>query len=424
MNTRRDLLKAAGAAGLLAASARMVRAQSLGRVVVIGGGYGGATAARYLRLWSGGKIDVTLVEREPAFVSCPLSALVVGGSKRIEDITVGYDGLRKLGVKVIRGEAMNIDADKKTVSLRGGQVLAYDRLVLSPGIEFMLGDMTGLDAPDAFQRVPHAWHAGPQTVLLRKQLEDMKDGGVYAITIPLAPYRCSPAPYERVCQVAWYFRNKKPKSKIIVMDANEEIQAEKALFQAAWNGPYKGLIDYRPNYNVTEIDAATRTAVTDLGDKQQADVLNVIPPQRAGFIAQKAGAVNVNNRWCQVDWLSLESTSRPGVHILGDAAFPGPAMPKSGHMANQHAKTAAAAIIELMNGRRPNPTPVMSNTCYSFVDDKNVIHVTSTHTYDAADKTMKAVPGSGGTSTAANELEGRYAFAWAKNIWYDALGAS
>lgn len=424
MNARRGFIKAAGTAGALAVlgRAKAARAQSLGQVVVVGGGYGGATVARYLRLWSEGKIEVTLVEREPAFVSCPLSGLVVGGSKRIEDITVGYDGLRKLGVKVIRGEAMDVDADKKTVTLRDGQALPYDRLVLSPGIDFMLADMAGLNAPDAFERVPHAWHAGPQTVLLRKQLEDMKDGGVYAITIPLAPYRCSPAPYERICQVAWYFRNKKPKSKIIVLDANEEIQAEKQLFQAAWNGPYKGLIDYRPNSNVTEIDVAARTATTDLGDKQAADVLNVIPPQRAGFIAQKAGAINVNNRWCQVNWLSLESTTRPGVHILGDAAFPGPAMPKSGHMANQHAKTAAAAIIELMNGRQPSPTPVMSNTCYSFIDDRNVIHVTSTHTYDAADKTMKAVPGSGGTSTAANELEGKYAFAWAKNIWHDALG--
>jgi len=424
MSARRDFIKAAGAAGALAALGHgaSARAQSLGRVVVVGGGYGGATAARYLRLWSEGKIDVTLVEREAAFVSCPLSALVVGGSKRIEDITVGYDGLRKLGVKVIRGEAASVDADKKVVALRDGRSLPYDRLVLSPGIDFMLGEMAGLDAPDAFERVPHAWHAGPQTVLLRKQLEDMKDGGVYAITIPLAPYRCSPAPYERVCQVAWYFRNRKPKSKIIVLDANEEIQAEKPLFQAAWNGPYKGLIDYRPNSNVAEIDVAGRTAVTDLGDKQVADVLNVIPPQRAGLIAQQAGAINVNSRWCQVNWLSLESTARPGIHILGDAAFPGPAMPKSGHMANQHAKTAAAAIIELMNDRPPSATPVMSNTCYSFVDDRNVIHVTSTHTYDAADKTMKAVPGSGGTSAAANELEGKYAFAWARNIWFDMLG--
>ncbi|HEX4328341.1 MAG TPA: NAD(P)/FAD-dependent oxidoreductase [Burkholderiales bacterium] len=423
MKSRRGFLQAAGATGVLAAAGRVgpARAQSFGRVVVVGGGYGGATAARYLRLWSEGKIEVTLVEREPAFVSCPLSALVVGGSKRIEDITVGYQGLTRLGVQVIRGEAVDVDAEKKTVTLRSGQTLPYDRLVLSPGIDFTPGEVAGLDVPGAFERVPHAWHAGPQTVLLRRQLEEMKDGGIYTITIPLAPYRCSPAPYERVCQVAWYFQNRKPKSKIIVLDANEEIQAEKALFQAAWSGPYKGMIEYRPNSEVKEVDVASRTAITDLGDKQQADVLNVIPPQRAGAIAGKAGVINVNQRWCQVDWLTLESLARPGIHVLGDAAFPASVMPKSGHMANQHAKTAAAAIIELMNGRVPNPTPMMSNTCYSFVDDKRVIHVTSTHAYNAAEKTMKAVPGSGGTSAAASELEGKYAFAWARNIWADML---
>ncbi|MDB5806856.1 MAG: sulfide dehydrogenase (flavocytochrome), flavoprotein subunit [Betaproteobacteria bacterium] len=424
MQTRRDFLKAGSAAGALAAAsyAAPARAQSVGRVVVVGGGYGGATAARYLRLWSEGRIEVTLVEREPAFVSCPLSALVVGGSKRIEDITVGYEGLARLGVKVIRGEATEVDAEKKTVVLQSGQKLPYDRLVLSPGIDFIPGEVAGLDDPKAFDTVPHAWHAGPQTVLLRRQLEAMKDGGVYVITIPLAPYRCSPAPYERVCQVAWYFQKRKPKSKIIVLDANEEIQAEKALFQAVWNGPYKGMIEYRPSNDVKEVDVATRTTVTDLGDKQQADVLNVIPPQRAGAIAGKAGVISVNQRWCQVDWLTLESVVRPGIHVLGDSAFPASVMPKSGHMANQHAKTAAAAIIELMSGRAPNPAPMMSNTCYSFVDDKRVIHVTSTHAYDAAEKTMKAVPGSGGTSATASELEGRYGFAWARNIWADMLG--
>lgn len=424
MNSRREFLRAAGAAGALTAAGHTLpaRAQSIGRVVVVGGGYGGATAARYLRLWSEGGIDVTLVEREPAFVSCPLSALVVGGSKRIEDITVGYDGLRRLGVRVIRGEAMNVNAEKKTISLGDGQSLSYDRLILSPGIEFIPGEIAGLDAPGAFERVPHAWHAGPQTVLLRRQLEQMKDGGVYAITIPMAPYRCSPAPYERVCQVAWYFQSRKPKSKIIVLDANEEIQAEKALFQAAWNGPYKGMIDYRPNSEVKEVDVAGRTAVTDFGDKQKADVLNVIPPQRAGAVAGQAGVISVNQRWCQVDWVTLESVARPGIHILGDAAFPASAMPKSGHMANQHAKTAAAAIIELMKGRAPSATPVMSNTCYSFIDDQRAIHVTSTHAYDPVEKTMKAVPGSGGTSAAASELEGKYGFGWAKNIWFDMLG--
>ena len=423
---RRDFLKLAGSAGALALGGHAVPALAqgagkLGRVVVVGGGYGGATAARYLRLWSEGAIEVTLVERDTAFVSCPLSNLVLAGSKQISDITVGYGGLARHGVKVIQGEATGIDAVKKTVTLGQGQSLPYDRLILSPGIDFIPGEISGLDA-QAQERVPHAWRAGPQTVALRRQLEDMKDGGVFVISIPRSPYRCPPGPYERVCQVAWYLKNRKPKSKIIVLDANEEIQSKKALFTAAWNGPYKGMIEYRNNSEVKEVEAATLTAVTDLGDRQQADVLNVIPPQRAGDIAQKAGVINANNRWCQVDWLSLESTTQKGIHILGDALLPAPAMPKSGHMANQHAKTAAAAIIEMQSGRSPSATPMMTNTCYSFIDDKNVVHISSVHAYDAADKTMKTVPGSGGLSPAANELEGRYAYAWARNIWADMLG--
>ncbi len=250
----------------------------------------------------------------------------------------------------------------------------------------------------------------------------MRDGGVFAIAIPRAPFRCPPAPYERICQVAWYLKNAKPKSKIIVLDANEDIQSEKAQFIALWNGPYKGLVEYRNNSEVKEVDAATRTAITDFGDKTPADVLNVIPPQRAGEIARKAGVVNVNNRWCLVDWLTLESTTVPGVHVLGDSLLPAPLMPKSGHMANQHGKVAAAAIIELMAGRQPSRTPMMSNTCYTFVDDKSAMHIASVHAYDPQDKTMKVVPGSGGVSGAPSVLEGGYGFAWAKNIWRDMLG--
>ena len=422
--TRRGLLKFAGTAGLLGAAGRgrLAFAQRPGRVVVVGGGYGGATAARYLRLWSEGALEVVLIERDPAFVSCPLSNLVLGGSRRIQDITVSYEGLRKHGVQVIQDEVTAVDPDKKTVSLARGQALAYDRLILSPGIDFIAGEVAGLADAQAQARVPHAWRAGPQTVALRQQLEDMKDGGVFVIAIPRAPYRCPPGPYERACQVAWYFRNHKPKSKIIVLDANEDIQSKKALFLAAWNGPYKGMIEYRNNSEVKEVDGATLTAVTDLGDKQQADVLNVIPPQRAGNIAQQTGVINANNRWCQVDWLSLESTARPGIHVLGDALLPAPAMPKSGHMANQHAKTAAAAIIELLAGRAPSSSPMMTNTCYSFIDDMNVVHISSVHAYDPREKTMQPVRGAGGLSAAASELEGTYAFAWARNIWQDMLG--
>ena len=226
----------------------------------------------------------------------------------------------------------------------------------------------------------------------------------------------------RSCQVAHYFKTKKPKSKVIILDANEDVVSKAGLFKAQWNGQYKGIVEYRNNMEVNAIDAGNLTVITTLDDKIKGDVLNVIPPQRAGDIAQQAGLINANNRWCSVDWLSMESTARPGIHVLGDATLSAPAMPKSGHMANQHAKVAAAAIIELMSGRKPSETPMMANTCYSFVDDKNVVHVASVHAYDAKDKTMKAVPGSGGLSGAPTELEGNYGNAWARNIWSDMLG--
>ena len=423
--SRRDWLKLAGAGATVSTLAACatgpdVPSKPLGRVIVIGAGFGGATAAKYLRMWSGGMVEVFLIDMNRSFVSCPISNLVLGGSRKMEDITVGYAGLREYGVQVINDEVTKVNFEKKTIELKKIQDLNWDRLIIAPGVDFMFDQVKGLDAK-AQESILHAWKAGPQTVSLRKQLEDMKDGGVYALTIPKAPYRCPPGPYERACQVAHYFKSKKPKSKVLILDGNEDVQSKKGLFMAQWNGQYKGIIEYRNNHNVTEVDAANRTAITEVGDKIKADVLNIVPPQRAGNIALAAGVINANNRWCQVNWLTMESTARPGVHVLGDATLSAPAMPKSGHMANQHAKVAAAAIIELMQGREPSATPMMANTCYSFVDDKNVVHVASVHAYDPTDKTMKIVPGSGGLSAAATELEGAYANAWAKNIWADML---
>ncbi|HET7773891.1 MAG TPA: FCSD flavin-binding domain-containing protein [Burkholderiaceae bacterium] len=425
---RRDLLKALGAGGALTlagcASTKQQAAapqKKLGRVIVVGAGYGGATAAKYIRMWSGGNIDVTLVERNPQFVSCPISNLVIGGSRKIEDVTRDYWGLREYGVQVIIDEVTGVDPAKKTLQLRKIQDLRYDKLVIAPGVDFLFDQVKGLDA-EAQKRFLHAWKAGPQTVALRKQLEDMPDGGVYAITIPRAPYRCPPGPYERACQVAWYFKNNKPKSKVIILDANEDVQSKKGLFMRAWNNDYKGLIEYRPNWNASELDAAGSTIMSDVGDKLKADVLNIIPPQRAGDIAQRAGLINANNRWCQVDWTSMESTAQKDIHVIGDALLAAPAMPKSGHMANQHGKAAAAGIVELMNGRTPAPL-TMANTCYSFIDDKRVVHVASVHRYDAAQKTMVALPIAQGPalSSEANELEGIYAWSWAQTIWNDML---
>jgi sulfide dehydrogenase [flavocytochrome c] flavoprotein subunit len=353
-------------------------------------------------------------------VSCPVSNLVIGGSRTLSDITVPFDGLAKWGVRVIHDEALDIDPLARTVKLARGAALAYDRLILSPGVDFIYDDIPSLVTRKAQDLVLHAWKAGPQTVALRAQLEAMPDGGVFAIHIPKAPFRCPPAPYERACQVAHYFSTSKKKSRIIVLDSNEEIQSKKALFAGAWETLYKGIIDYRPNSSLVDVDLATRTLKLDFDDVR-ADVINVIPPQRAGAIARRLGMANANDRFCQVDFLTYESTAQRGVHVLGDSIQVAPLMPKSGHMANQHAKVCAAAVVALLSGADINPMPVIANTCYSYVDDRRVGHVTSVHAYDRAQKTMLVVPGSGGLSLTANEAERVFAEAWARNIWADML---
>ena len=419
---RRDFLKVGAAAGAMAGLYGCAGGGTAsGHVVVVGGGYGGATVAKYLRMWSEGGVQVTLIERNPTFISCPISNLVIGGQKVMEDITVSYDGLKsKWGVRVVQDDVVAVDATKKTISLKAGGNMSYDRLVLSPGVDFMWDEIPGLKSAEAQSKVLHAWKAGAQTVALRKQLEDMKDGGTYAISIPKAPYRCPPGPYERACLVANYFKQSKPKSKVIILDANEDVMSKKGLFTKAWTDLYKGMIEYRNNSEVKDVESGSNTAVLEF-DKFKADVLNVIPPHRAGDIAAKSGIKLINNRWVDVNWLSMESTSTPGIHVLGDAIFPAPTMPKSGHMANQHGKLAAAAILNMLSGLEPNPEPVVMNTCYSFVDSKNVIHVSSVHQYDAATKTVQPVKGAGGVSAARNELEGKVALGWAKNIWADML---
>ncbi|MBS1133982.1 MAG: flavocytochrome [Burkholderiaceae bacterium] len=429
MNTkqlsRRDVLKAlsaAAAAGTLSACATMEDKKTIGKVVVVGAGYGGATAAKYLRMWSGGAIDVTLVDPNEAFISCPISNLVLGGSKTMADITVSYGGLDKYGVKRVRDTVTAIDADKKQVRLASGGTLSYDRLVVSPGIEFMYDRLQGWSAAGE-STVLHAWKAGPQTVALRRQLTELKDGGVIVMAIPLAPYRCPPGPYERTCQIGWYLKQAKPKSKLIVLDANPDYVSKKPLFSRVFGDDYKGIVDYRVASPVTEIDLKTNTLVTEIGDRVRGDVLNYIPAQRAANIARDAGLITANNRWCEVDWTTMESIKVKGVHVLGDATLSAPAMPKSGHMANQHGKAAAAAIVELLNGRPVTP-PMMANTCYSFIDDKNAVHVASVHRWVPEKKTLEVVAGSSGISTqdrASWALEGAYANGWAQTIWADML---
>ena len=418
---RRDFLKTMGAVtatGALYGCAGGNKAS--GHVVIVGGGYGGATAAKYLRMWSEGGVQVTLIERNAQFISCPISNLVISGDKTMADITIGYEGLKKWGVRVIQDDVTGVDAGKRSIRLAKGGEMSYDRLVLSPGIDFMWDQIPGLNNADAQGKILHAWKAGAQTVALRKQLEDMKDGGVYAITVPKAPYRCPPGPYERASVIAGYFKAKKPKSKVLILDANEEVVSKKGLFIKAWADLYPGMLEYRPNSELRDVDVASRTAILEF-DKVKADVLNVVPAQRAGDIAAKSGLKLINSRWVDIDWLSMESVSTPGIHVLGDAIFPAASMPKSGHMANQHAKLAAAAILNLLAGQAPNPAPLLMNTCYSFVDSNNAIHVASVHQYDAGKKTMLPVQGAGGVSSARNEMEGKSAIGWSKNIWADML---
>ena len=421
---RRHFLQTGSALGAisLVSACATVGGGSGPKVVVIGGGFSGATAAKYIRMWSDKKIQVTLVEPNDYFMSCPISNLVIGGSKTMADITTPYDNLTKRhGVQVVKDRVNSIDADKRVVKLAGGTELSYDRLIVSPGVDFMWETLPGMNKPDAKDQVMHAWKAGAQTLRLRQQLMAMPDGGVFAMTIPLAPYRCPPGPYERACQVAEYFSKAKPKSKVLILDANEDVTSKGALFKKAWTDRYKGIIEYRNKHNVTDVDVATKTLKFEFNDDLKASVLNVIPAMRAGDIALNAGLATANKRWCEVDFLTFESKAAKNVHVLGDSIQIAPGMPKSGHMANQHGKTCAAAVVALLTGSQVNNMPIYNNTCYSFVSSDEVVHVASVHRYDAEKKTMLTVPGSGGLSQAANALEAVYAMAWAQNIWADSL---
>jgi sulfide dehydrogenase [flavocytochrome c] flavoprotein chain len=412
---RRDFIKLAGAVTLAGCASAV---PSRARVVVVGGGFGGATAAKYIRMWNP-SIDVVLIERESAFISCPISNLVLGGFSSMQEITAGYEGLGRHGVQVVRDEVVAVDAAKKTVRLARGGDIAYERLVVSPGVDFTFNDLQGYEAAMQSGRVLHAWKAGQQTVDLRRQLEQMRDGGVYVLSIPLAPYRCPPGPYERASMVAAYFKQAKPRSKVLVLDANPDVTSKAGLFKAAWKDLYPGILEYRGNAKAVGVDAAAMTVKLEVEDVK-GDVLNVVPPHRAGNIALQAGLITTNNRWCDVDWRTMESKAVPGVHVLGDATLSAPAMPKSASMANNHAKIAAAAIVEILGGRTPAPMQIL-NTCYSFVSQKEAIRVSSVHAWDEKDRTLKAVPGSGGVSAARTEAEGTYAWNWARTIWADSL---
>jgi NADPH-dependent 2,4-dienoyl-CoA reductase/sulfur reductase-like enzyme len=419
---RRTFLQASAALGL-SISALPALAMRGAKVVVIGGGYGGATAAKYIRLLSEGKIDVTIVEPQKEFISCPISNLVIGGSRQIADISRPYSTLTKNhGIRIVQDTVTAIDSNARTVKLAGGSSLSYDKLVVSPGVELDFNSVEGLAEAQAAGKILQSWKAGPETVALRRQLEAMPDGGVYAITIPEAPYRCPPGPYERACQVAWYFKNVKPKSKVLILDANQDVVSKAGLFKKVWADKYKDIIEYRNQHKAIAVSAKEGLIKFDVQGDVKADVINALPAMRAGKIAQQAGLANMaNNRWAGVNYQSFESTAAKDVFVIGDAIQVAPLMPKSGHMANNHGKVAAAAIVAQLSGWEINQTPMLTNTCYSFVDDRNVIHVASVHEYVAAERTFKVVAGSGGVSAEPTELEGTYANNWAKTIWSDTL---
>lgn len=402
------LLAGSGLAGC-AASTRGDFAPKKGpRVVVIGGGWGGATAAKYVRLLDPG-IEVVLIEPNRQFVSCPFSNLVLAGLRTIDSLTMGYEGLRKHGVRIIHETATAIEPDTKRVRLGEGY-LQYDRLIVSPGVDFQWEQVDGLAQNQ--DTVLHAWKAGPQTVALARQIAAMPDGGVFVLSIPLAAYRCPPGPYERTSVVGWYLKTRKPRSKLIVLDANPNVISKAALFRAAWQA-YPN-VEYRGASRVIGVDPSTREVRTEF-DRIRYDVVNVIPPQRAGAIAVQADLVGGDKRWCEVNHVTYESVKQPGIHVIGDATI-GLPVPKSGNVANAMGKISAASVAALIRGKQPPPL-APGNTCYSWVSDREAIAVVNTYRIEGG----KVVQIEQKLTPAQSPLVAERAVGWTQSIWADIL---
>ena len=418
---RRDFLVAGAAAtlaGTLPGCATTGASGGKPKVVVVGAGFGGSTCAKYIRMWDP-NIEVTLIEPNDKFYSCPLSNWVMTGMRPMSFITHGYENMSKHGVKMVKDMVTAVDTAKRTVTTKGGSTYSYDRLVLAPGIHVRTDTVAGFDEARAADMVAHAWKAGPDTELLRRQLEAMPDGGVFVMSVPMAPYRCPPGPYERACLVADYFKKAKPKSKIILLDGNPDVASKKGLFTWAWNTLYPGMVEYRPNNAPRRVNHNTMVVGTEFDDVK-GDVLNVVPVQRAGEITGMVGARNDSSgNWCTVDYVTFESTTVPNVHVLGDSVLSN--LPKSGHMATNHAKICASAIVELLNGRQPDPLPVVANTCYSATSNGTAGHVADVFRYNPEKKQWDKQKG-GGASKQGDEINFVYNEAWAVSIWKDMLG--
>lgn len=408
------------ASSALSACAIRTEPAAKARVVVVGGGFGGATAAKFLRLEDPG-IAVTLVEPKSEFQTCPFSNYVLSGFKTMADITHNYSALTGThGVRHVRETAVAIDAAAKTVRTSGGQTLPYDKLVLSPGIEIRYGALEGYDAAAA-ERMPHAWAAGAQTVLLRRQLEAMPDGGTVVLSIPANPFRCPPGPYERIAMIAHYLKTTKPRSKILALDAKDAF-SKQGLFQDGWQSQYGAMIEWVPlgkDGRVVRVDPTALTLTSEFGEVHKASVANVIPPQSAGRIAVASGLVATEGAlagWCPVDPFTFESTRAKDIHVIGDASIAG-AMPKSGFSASSQAKFVAQAVGAVVNGR-PVPTAVFANTCYSLITPDYGISVADVFRPTA--QGIVAVQGAGGVSprTPADAAQFRAQEAHYAEGWY------
>ena len=419
---RRDFVKAASAAtavGLVGVPHLALGAAK--KVVIVGGGTGGATAAKYIKRLDS-SIDVTVVEPEEAYYTCYFSNEVLSGERTLESLRVGYDGLKALGINMVFDSATAIDADKKVVKTAGGTELPFDRCVVAPGVEMLYDKIEGY-SEDASKTLPHAWKAGEQTTILRNQIESMADGGTVVIVAPPNPYRCPPGPYERASQIALYLKANKPKSKIIILDAKSKF-SKQGLFTQAWEKFFPGMIEWRPGPDaaVVKVDAGGMVAETNFGDEVKADVLNVIPPQRAGAIAQVSGLAD-DSGWCPVDQKTFESTLHKGIHVIGDASIAG-AMPKSAYAANSQAKVCAAAVVAMLNGGDV-AVPSYVNTCYSIAGPDWGISVAGVYKL-GADGKIAEVPGSGGVTPMdapewAHKREVEYAHSWYRNIVQDSF---
>lgn len=416
--SRRNFIKFAGgisALGLFACTGRNLLSTNA-KIVVIGGGFGGATVSKYLKLISP-SISVTLVERNPVFYTCPHSNHVIAGIDDLKSLARNYNYLeQKYGIRLLVDEAIEIDPIRKTVRLKNSASLEYDRLVVAPGIDFKWDAIEGYDEQSSVI-VPHAWKAGKQTQLLQQQLQTMPDGGVVIIAPPANPFRCPPGPYERASLMAYYLKTHKPRSKILILDAKTKF-SKQALFLKGWKNLYPGMIEWiswADEGDIERIGIKSKTVFTEFGN-HRADVLNVIPPQKASVIAQRTGLTDKSG-WCPINQNTFESNLLPGIHVIGDACIATP-MPKSGFSANAQAKICALAILELINDRDPEPASLI-NTCYSFLNPDYAISVSAVYRYSIAEKKLLTRSSGVTPMNADRRIEAEYADGWYKNIIAD-----